>query len=42
MILALVTPSQGTIFLDGVEVARATQPELHRLRRQMQPVFQDP
>jgi ABC-type glutathione transport system ATPase component len=42
MILALVTPSHGTIFVDGVDVARATQPELRRLRRQMQPVFQDP
>jgi peptide/nickel transport system ATP-binding protein len=42
MILALVTPSQGTIRVNGIDVARASGEELHRLRRQMQPVFQDP
>jgi peptide/nickel transport system ATP-binding protein len=42
MILGLVKPSQGLIRVDGVDVARASKDELHRLRRQMQPVFQDP
>jgi peptide/nickel transport system ATP-binding protein len=42
MILGLVTPSSGTVLVDGVDVARASAAELHRLRRQMQPVFQDP
>jgi len=42
MILGLVTPTSGSIRVDGVDVARASGPELHRLRRQMQPVFQDP
>ena len=42
MILGLVAPSQGRVRVDGIDVARATRAELHRLRRQMQPVFQDP
>ena len=42
MILGLVEPTQGTIRVDGTDVARASRAELHRLRRQMQPVFQDP
>jgi len=42
MILGLVKPSRGTVRVDGIDVARASQSELHALRRQMQPVFQDP
>jgi peptide/nickel transport system ATP-binding protein len=42
MILGLVVPTQGSIRVDGTEVARASRAELRRLRRQMQPVFQDP
>jgi peptide/nickel transport system ATP-binding protein len=42
MILGLVTPTKGTVRVDGTDVARASARELHRLRRQMQPVFQDP
>jgi ABC-type glutathione transport system ATPase component len=42
MILGLVTPSVGTIRVDGVEVSHASSEEMRRLRRQMQPVFQDP
>jgi ABC-type oligopeptide transport system ATPase subunit len=42
MILALVKPTSGRVLVDGVDVAKASGPELHRLRRQMQPVFQDP
>ncbi len=42
MILALVKPTSGRVVVDGVDVARASGDELHRLRRQMQPVFQDP
>ena len=42
MILGLVKPSGGTVLVDGADVARATGAEMHRLRRQMQPVFQDP
>ena len=42
MILGLVEPSRGNVRVDGTDVARASGGELHRLRRQMQPVFQDP
>jgi peptide/nickel transport system ATP-binding protein len=42
MILGLTAPSRGTIRVDDVDVVHASQPEMHRLRRQMQPVFQDP
>jgi ABC-type oligopeptide transport system ATPase subunit len=42
MILGLVTPTSGTIRVDGTDIARASQLEMHSLRRQMQPVFQDP
>ena len=42
MILGLVEPSRGSVRVEGIDVARASGTELHRLRRQMQPVFQDP
>ena len=42
MILGLVAPSQGNARVDGIDVAQASREQLHRLRRQMQPVFQDP
>jgi ABC-type glutathione transport system ATPase component len=42
MILGLVKPTRGIILVDGIDIARASSAELHRLRRQMQPVFQDP
>jgi ABC-type oligopeptide transport system ATPase subunit len=42
MILGLVAPSSGTVRVDGVDIARANPKELKKLRRQMQPVFQDP
>ena len=42
MILGLVVPSRGMVRVDGTDVARASAAEMHRLRRQMQPVFQDP
>ena len=42
MILGLVKPSRGSVRVDGIDIARASAAELHRLRRQMQPVFQDP
>jgi len=42
MILGLVEPTQGSILVDGIEVASASAAALHALRRQMQPVFQDP
>src|ERR1700674_4524985 len=42
MILGLVRPPSGKGRVDGVNVASASPSELKRLRRQMQPVFQDP
>src|ERR1035438_5418947 len=42
MILGLTEPSRGAIRVDGTDVARASGAEMRRLRRQMQPVFQDP
>jgi len=42
MILGLVEPTRGAIRVEGVDLAGASRAELHRLRRQMQPVFQDP
>ena len=40
--LGLVRPSAGRVLVEGVDVARAGAAEMKRLRRQMQPVFQDP
>lgn len=42
MILGLVAPSSGSVRVNGVDVAQASQVEMKRLRREMQPVFQDP
>ena len=42
MILGLVAPSRGSVRVNGIDIARASRAELHHLRRQMQPVFQDP
>jgi len=42
MILGLAKPTAGHIRVDGTDLATAAGPAMHRLRRQMQPVFQDP
>jgi peptide/nickel transport system ATP-binding protein len=42
MILGLVKPSQGSVHVAGIDPACASRPALRDLRRQMQPVFQDP
>lgn len=42
MILGLIKPTQGRVRVEGVDVARASRLDMQRLRRQMQPVFQDP
>ncbi|MGB6691420.1 MAG: ATP-binding cassette domain-containing protein [Terracidiphilus sp.] len=42
MILGLIAPSLGSIRVDGIDLACASQAELRSLRRRMQPVFQDP
>jgi ABC-type glutathione transport system ATPase component len=42
MILGLVQPTSGSIRVEGIDVANASGAQLKALRRQMQPVFQDP
>jgi peptide/nickel transport system ATP-binding protein len=42
MILGLVKPTRGSVRVAGIDVAIASSEELKHLRRQMQPVFQDP
>jgi oligopeptide transport system ATP-binding protein len=41
-ILRLIEPTAGRVVFDGVDVRRAGERELRRLRRSMQIVFQDP
>jgi len=42
MILGLIDPSHGSVRVNGVDLVHASSSEMHRIRRQMQPVFQDP
>ena len=42
MILGLVAPTEGSVRVASIDVARASAAEMRQLRRQMQPVFQDP
>jgi ABC-type glutathione transport system ATPase component len=42
MILRLVEPTSGTISFDGQDVLAASPPQLRKLRRNMQIIFQDP
>jgi len=42
VVLGLEPPTEGNIFFDGRDIASAEGKELHRLRRRMQIIFQDP
>src|SRR5262249_25128769 len=42
LLLRLLAPTSGEIWFDGRELSRLSRPELRRLRREMQIVFQDP
>jgi ABC-type oligopeptide transport system ATPase subunit len=42
MILGLVKPTRGNVLVDAIDVAQAGGRQMRNLRRQMQPVFQDP
>jgi peptide/nickel transport system ATP-binding protein len=42
MILGLVAPTEGSVRVDGIGLKRASRAEMRGIRRQMQPVFQDP
>lgn len=41
-LLRLTEPTSGQVTFDGIDVVNATGPDLRRLRRKMQMVFQDP
>lgn len=42
MILGLTKPDSGSIRVNRIDLARASSGEMQKLRREMQPVFQDP
>ena len=42
MILGLVAPTSGSIRVNGTDLASASHAQMRALRREMQPVFQDP
>jgi ABC-type glutathione transport system ATPase component len=42
MILGLTRPDSGRIVIDFLDLAQASSSEMQKLRREMQPVFQDP
>jgi len=42
MILGLIRPTKGVVRINGLDLVKASQIEMQRIRRQMQPVFQDP
>ena len=42
MILGLVKPTRGIVRVAGVDLGSVSSTEMKRLRREMQPVFQDP
>ena len=41
-VMRLEDPTAGRVFFEGAEIARASGPELFRLRREIQVIFQDP
>jgi len=42
LILRLIEPTSGSVRFDGRDVASASHPDMRRLRRDMQIIFQDP
>jgi ABC-type glutathione transport system ATPase component len=42
IILGLIPPTHGKVLVDGVDLAHISKSEMRAIRRQMQPVFQDP
>jgi ABC-type glutathione transport system ATPase component len=42
LILRLIEPTSGSILLDGRDLLAASRPEMRRLRRDLQIIFQDP
>ena len=41
-LMRLENPTEGTVFFEGKDLAHANGPELFRLRREIQMIFQDP
>jgi len=42
LLLRLIEPTAGSVIFDGTNVFAASSPDLRRLRREMQIIFQDP
>jgi ABC-type oligopeptide transport system ATPase subunit len=42
LVLRLIEPTAGTVLFNGVDLLKASRPELRLLRRDMQIIFQDP
>ncbi|GHV81931.1 ABC transporter ATP-binding protein [Spirochaetia bacterium] len=42
MMVNLLRPSEGTVFFDGENITGKTKREMHKIRRRMQIIFQDP
>ncbi|MGD0415782.1 MAG: ATP-binding cassette domain-containing protein [Terriglobales bacterium] len=42
LILRLIEPTSGAIVFDGIDLLKANGPEMRRVRRHMQIIFQDP
>jgi ABC-type glutathione transport system ATPase component len=42
IVLRLIEPTSGAVLFDGVDLLKASRPELRLLRRHMQIIFQDP
>jgi len=42
LLLRLIEPTSGRVFFDGHDLATLSRKQLRNLRREMQPVFQDP
>jgi peptide/nickel transport system ATP-binding protein len=42
VVLGLIAPDSGTVTFDGLPVTAASGAQMRRIRRRMQPVFQDP
>jgi oligopeptide/dipeptide ABC transporter ATP-binding protein len=41
-VLRLIEPTSGTVKFEGQDILHATKPDMRRLRREMQIIFQDP
>ena len=42
MLLRLLEPSEGNIYFEGTDIRKLSNPEMRKMRREMQMVFQDP